>query len=86
MPRKGTATNRTLSKDIKTSAELRRVLLDTIRGVRAGDVDYRQGNTVATLSKAVIASAKLDFEVLRFHQEIEKEQGDSELVAIELSK
>ncbi len=72
------------TREIKTTSDLRKTLLETIQGVRSGEVDYRQGATIATLAKSVIASAKLDFEVLRFHNELEPD-GRKTLKAIELS-
>lgn len=72
------------NEDIKTTAELRRTLLDTIRGVRAGDIDHKQGNTVSALARTVVASAKLDLEVLRFHRTLESEGSATTLKAIEL--
>ena len=70
---------------ISTTAELRKVLLETIQGIRSGDIDHRQGASVASLSKAVIASAKLDFEVFRYHKELSLASNDgSTLKAIGL--
>ena len=56
--------------EIKSTGDLRGVLLETIQGVQAGTVDYKQGNTIASLSKAVLQSAKLDFEVFKFHEQV----------------
>lgn len=58
-------------KDIETTGDLRSVLLETIQGVRAGDIEPRQGATIAALSRSVLQSAKLDFEVQRFYKSLE---------------
>ena len=70
---------------IKTTADLRQVLIETIQGVRSGEVDYKQGATMASLSKAVIQSAKLDFDVVRYYKGLELDDGSS-VKAIELTK
>lgn len=71
---------------IKTTADLRKALLETIQGVRSGEVDHKQGATVAVLAKAVIASAKLDLEALRFQKELELPGTNATVKAIELAK
>lgn len=86
MAKKRVSVKPSTNDDIKTTSGLRRMLLDTIRGVRTGDIDHKQGSTVATLAKTVIASAKLDFDVVRFHRTLEGGEMPTELKAIELSK
>ena len=71
------------TKSIASTSDLRGVLLSTIQGVRDGDIDHKQGNTIASLSKAVLQSAKLDFEVFKFH-ETDKVDKDQKLKAISL--
>jgi len=51
---------------IKSTADLRRMLIDTIGEVRKGKIDVSQARTIATLSTTVLHSAKLDLEYLRF--------------------
>lgn len=73
------------NKEIATTTDLRKVLLDTIQGIRSGDVEPRQGATIASLSKAVLSSAKLDFEVQKFYDQIETDTPKRP-IAIELAK
>lgn len=46
----------------ETTIDLRGILLETIEGVRSGKVDARKASAIASLSKVVIASAKLDLD------------------------
>lgn len=52
---------------IKNTADLRKMLLDTIADVRSGACDPKLARTVAALSTTISHSAKLDLDVLRFH-------------------
>lgn len=51
---------------IENTADLRKMLLDTIADVRDGKVDPKMARTIATLSTTVLQSAKLDLDYLRF--------------------
>lgn len=53
--------------EIKSTADLRRMLIDTIGQVRAGKIDTAQARAVSSLSTTVLQSAKLDLEFLKFH-------------------
>lgn len=57
---------------IKSTGDLRSMLLDTIEQVRNGEMEPRQARTIATLATTVLHSAKLDLEMLRFHAENER--------------
>ena len=52
---------------IENTADLRRMLIETIEGVRTGSLDPRQAQAIASLSTKILHSAKLDLEVLRFN-------------------
>lgn len=58
MPEEGT---------IKNTADLRKMLLETITEVRKGTLDPKQARTIAALSTTILHSAKLDLDFLRFH-------------------
>lgn len=66
---------------LRTTHDLRSMLLDTIKGVRHGDVDYDQGKAIAALADAALRSAKLDFDVFRY---CHGNQEHGQLMAIEL--
>jgi len=51
---------------VKNTTDLRKMLLNTIEGVRDGSLDHRKANTIATLSSKILQSAKLDLDVLKF--------------------
>ncbi len=59
-------------KSIKTTADLREMLIDTIADVRSGKLDHKAARTVAALSTTILHSAKLDLDVLRFNAKTEK--------------
>lgn len=52
---------------IESTAELRKMLIETINDVRAGDMSPPQARTIAALSTTILQSAKLDLDFLRFH-------------------
>lgn len=60
-----------MAENIKSTSDLRKLLIDTIGEVKAGTVDARTANTVAKLSTTILASAKLDLEYLRFQRQSE---------------
>lgn len=51
---------------IKNTADLRKMLIDTIADVKAGTLDAKQARTIAALSTTILSSAKLDLDFLRF--------------------
>lgn len=53
-------------RSIRTSEDLREMLIDTIDQVRTGTIDTTQARTIATLSTTILHSKKLDLDVLRF--------------------
>lgn len=52
---------------IKNTADLRKMLIETIADVRAGTLDAKQARTIAALSTTILHSAKLDLDVLKFN-------------------
>jgi hypothetical protein len=69
---------------IKSTADLRKMLLDTIADVRSGTIDAKNARTIAAISTTILQSAKLDLDFLRFHaanQEL-KDTGDRVLSLI----
>lgn len=55
------------STTIKNTADLRKMLIETIEDVRKGSIDPKQARTIATLSTTILSSAKLDLDFLRFN-------------------
>lgn len=55
------------SSPIKNTADLRKMLIETIESVRSGTLEPTQARTIAALSTTVLQSAKLDLDYLRFH-------------------
>lgn len=56
-----------MAKKIKTTGELREMLIETIQQVKDGALEPAHARTIATLSTTVLQSAKLDLDYLRFH-------------------
>lgn len=52
---------------IRNTADLRKMLIETISEVRSGQIDPKQARTIAALSTTILQSAKLDLDFLRFH-------------------
>lgn len=53
---------------IKTTMDLREMLVQTIEGVRQGKIDYRQAIAISNLSSKIIQSAKLDLEHIKYNK------------------
>jgi len=51
--------------NVKNTADLRNMLLETINGVRKGKVDPRQAQAISALSSRILQSARLDFDVMK---------------------
>ena len=68
---------------VETTTDLRRMLIETIDGVRSGKVDPKQAHAISGLSGRVLQSAKLDLEFLRFQRE-EGKLGTTESKALRL--
>ncbi len=52
------------SAEVKSTTDLRRVLLETIESVRDGDITPAAANAVGNLAGKVLQSAKLDLDVM----------------------
>lgn len=52
---------------LQNTADLRKMLIETIQQVRSGDIEPSQARTIAALSTTILHSAKLDLDFLRFH-------------------
>ena len=65
---------------IRNTADLRKMLIQTIEDVRAGTIDPKQARTIAAISTTILSSAKLDLDFLRFHATHEKVEGARENV------
>lgn len=50
---------------VNNTADLRKMLLDTINGVRSGSVDHKQAAAISNLSSRILQSAKLDLDVAK---------------------
>jgi hypothetical protein len=51
--------------NVKNTADLRKMLLEAIEGVRKGKVDHRQAQAISALSSRILQSARLDFDVMK---------------------
>jgi len=49
-----------------TSTNLNNVLMSTIDGLRAGSVDVRTANAIATCGRGITANAKLNLDFAKF--------------------
>ena len=54
-----------MSQSVKSTNELRKVLIDTIENVREGSITPAAANAVGNLAGKVLQSAKLDLDVMR---------------------
>lgn len=52
---------------IKTTAELRSMLLEEIENVRSGKSDARKAHAISNLASKILQSAKLDLDMMRFN-------------------
>lgn len=52
---------------IQNTADLRKMLLESIEAVKEGTMDPRQAHAIGNLSSKVIQSAKLDLDVLKYN-------------------
>lgn len=53
--------------NIKTTAELRKMLLETIEAVKTGGMKPQDAAAIANLSSKILQSAKLDLEILKYN-------------------
>lgn len=56
-----------MASSITSTSDLRKMLIETIEGVRTGVVEPAQASAIARLSTQILQSAKLDLDVVRFN-------------------
>lgn len=66
--------------NIKNTADLRKMLLETIDGVRKGKVDHLQAKAIGGLSTCILQSARLDLAVLKMSVEQTTEKPSPSLL------
>jgi hypothetical protein len=55
------------SGQIMNTSDLRKMLIETIDGVRKGSIEPQQASAIARLSTQILQSAKLDLDVMKFN-------------------
>lgn len=61
-----------MSKEIiKNTSDLRKMLLDSIEGVRKGKMDSKQAQAISALSSRILQSARLDFDIMKLTAQAE---------------
>lgn len=55
--------------EIKTTDDLRKLLIECIRDVKSGSMEHRKAKAISDLSSNVLRSRRLDFEVIKFTQD-----------------
>lgn len=55
------------AKQITNTADLRKMLIETIEGVKAGTIDGKQANAISQLSGKILMSARLDLDAIRLN-------------------
>jgi hypothetical protein len=58
-----------MTSNVKNTADLRNLLLESIEGVRKGKVDHRQAQAISALSSRILQSARLDLDVMKMASE-----------------
>ncbi len=58
-----------------TISDLRRLLFDTIQGVRDGTMDVDKGKTISDLAKVVVDSAKVEVDFMKLRGSDQKGTG-----------
>lgn len=54
------------SNNVKNTSDLRKLLLETIEGVRKGKISHQQAQAISGLSARILQSARLDLDVIRY--------------------
>lgn len=60
------------NQTIKNTADLRKMLIDVIDSVRAGTIEPKAAREIVRISSAILDSARLDLEVLKYNASGEK--------------
>lgn len=58
-----------MNSEIRNTSDLRKILTQTIEGVRAGTIQPSAANSIAGLSTKILQSARLDLDFMRFNRE-----------------
>lgn len=66
-----------MTSNVRNTADLRKMLLETIAGVRKGKVDHRQAQAISALSSRILQSARLDFDIMKLSQKAAPAQSTS---------
>ena len=53
--------------EISNTSDLRKMLLEVIDSVKSGKMDPKQAQAIANISSKVLASCKVDLDMLRFN-------------------
>ena len=62
-----------LNEIIRTSGDVRRLIAETMQGVRSGDIDSTKGQTIASLAKELTASMQVEVNVAKLNAQLLKE-------------
>src|SRR4051794_45168 len=54
-----------MTSTVRNTSDLRKLLLESIEGVRKGSVDHRQAQAISALSSRILQSARLDLDVMK---------------------
>ena len=54
-----------MTSAVRNTSDLRKLLLESIDGVRNGKVDHRQAQAISALSSRILQSARLDLDVMK---------------------
>jgi len=54
------------NEEIRSTSDLRKMLIGTIGEVRSGKIDVKQARTIAAISTTILQSAKLDLDMMKF--------------------
>lgn len=59
------------ANSITNTADLRKMLIETIEGVKAGTIDQQQASAISQLSGKILMSARLDLDAIRLNSQSE---------------
>lgn len=62
--------------NVKNTADLRKLLIETIEDVRSGAIEPRQAQAISSLSGKILMSARLDLDAIRLNM-----QSDGQITA-----
>lgn len=62
-----------LNEVIRTSGDVRRMIAETMMGIRNGSIDNSSGQTIAALAKELTASMQVEVNVAKVNMQLMKE-------------